>query len=604
MLNRVKSLHSADKAGFPGKKFLVIFLIMTAYIFPQSWNSTVTTSVYEPNVVNVDLFTNRDGNHIVIQNSDASNSIKYYLINSSGTLVRSATIETSSGAQFPNISGDNDKVYIVYKLGSNLKFRKSTSAGSSWTDAVSQDVGNNTCNGVDIVYDPIGLHVVYAMQDNGSDYETYYRLIASDSWGSREDVTGYGTEVGGFPSVAVSDNRVHVSYNTGNNPDPLNNEGLAKERDKYYSTWQTPQTVTGQGETSSREKVQVRTDYLYDFYYDFWCELGQCSFEIKVRNRPLNQTSWTSYTSIYTHTNPVQFMGAEQTSNGNLHIIVGDWDLYHKYYNGSSWSSEEELSYLTDGDVNTPLTAVSNDVFAVWKESNSSYIKYAQWDDDPLAPQGLAVQPYQQGNNRYARLTWQLNYEPDVYIKQNNAYDIERRINFLGNWGAWLVVATKSGNVSEFIDYETVGVGDAEVYIAEYRMKARDYNNNLSGYSSSVSIEFQRFVPTAPGSRGGWANKSTESSGNNISYDYNLAQNYPNPFNPTTTINYSIKSTGLVTVKVYDMLGTEVASLVNENMEAGIYSVEFNASSLPSGIYVYRLTASNFVDTKKLLLLK
>ena len=86
--------------------------------------------------------------------------------------------------------------------------------------------------------------------------------------------------------------------------------------------------------------------------------------------------------------------------------------------------------------------------------------------------------------------------------------------------------------------------------------------------------------------------------------DYSLNQNYPNPFNPTTTISYSIKSAGDVTLKVYDMLGTEVASLVNENQEAGNYSIEFNAAELPSGIYVYRLASGNFMETKKLVLLK
>ncbi|KAA0244619.1 MAG: T9SS C-terminal target domain-containing protein, partial [Chlorobiota bacterium] len=86
--------------------------------------------------------------------------------------------------------------------------------------------------------------------------------------------------------------------------------------------------------------------------------------------------------------------------------------------------------------------------------------------------------------------------------------------------------------------------------------------------------------------------------------NYELSQNYPNPFNPTTTISYSIKTSGEVSLKVYDMLGTEVASLVNENQEAGNYSVTFNASNLPSGIYVYALTSGNFVDTKKLILLK
>ncbi|NUM60843.1 MAG: T9SS type A sorting domain-containing protein, partial [Ignavibacteriaceae bacterium] len=93
---------------------------------------------------------------------------------------------------------------------------------------------------------------------------------------------------------------------------------------------------------------------------------------------------------------------------------------------------------------------------------------------------------------------------------------------------------------------------------------------------------------------------------------YLLEQNYPNPFNPTTTISYSIKTSGQVQLKVYDMLGTEVASLVNENQEAGNYSVTFNAAELPrrsgsaltSGIYFYTLTSGNFMETKKLILLK
>jgi len=86
--------------------------------------------------------------------------------------------------------------------------------------------------------------------------------------------------------------------------------------------------------------------------------------------------------------------------------------------------------------------------------------------------------------------------------------------------------------------------------------------------------------------------------------EYKLQQNYPNPFNPTTTISYSILNSGLVILKVYDILGTEVAELVNEAKEAGNYSVTFNASKFPSGIYFYTLTSGNFMATKKLILLK
>jgi hypothetical protein len=135
-------------------------------------------------------------------------------------------------------------------------------------------------------------------------------------------------------------------------------------------------------------------------------------------------------------------------------------------------------------------------------------------------------------------------------------------------------------------------------------MKARDYNNNVSGFSSTVSIEFRRYSPNAPGGSGGWMSKNVEGSGDDIEHNYNLEQNYPNPFNPTTTISYAIKTEGEVTLKVYDMLGKEVASLVNERKEPGNYSVAFNATKLPSGMYVYKLTAGNYVASKKLLLLK
>ncbi len=85
---------------------------------------------------------------------------------------------------------------------------------------------------------------------------------------------------------------------------------------------------------------------------------------------------------------------------------------------------------------------------------------------------------------------------------------------------------------------------------------------------------------------------------------FNLSQNYPNPFNPSTTINFSIKEAGLVTLKVYDILGREVTTLVNENLSEGIYNKVFSASGLSSGIYFYSLKAGKFSETKKMLLIK
>ncbi len=86
--------------------------------------------------------------------------------------------------------------------------------------------------------------------------------------------------------------------------------------------------------------------------------------------------------------------------------------------------------------------------------------------------------------------------------------------------------------------------------------------------------------------------------------EYSLKQNYPNPFNPATKISYTIPVSGLVTLKVYDILGKEIANLVNEFKNAGNYNVIFNASNLSSGVYFYRLESGNFVETKRMSFLK
>ena len=94
-----------------------------------------------------------------------------------------------------------------------------------------------------------------------------------------------------------------------------------------------------------------------------------------------------------------------------------------------------------------------------------------------------------------------------------------------------------------------------------------------------------------------------ETSAGSVS-TYNLFQNYPNPFNPGTRISYSIPEAGLVTLKVYDILGREVQTLVNEHQAANNYSIDFNADELPSGIYFYKIFSGSYSETKKMLLLK
>jgi hypothetical protein len=89
-----------------------------------------------------------------------------------------------------------------------------------------------------------------------------------------------------------------------------------------------------------------------------------------------------------------------------------------------------------------------------------------------------------------------------------------------------------------------------------------------------------------------------------IPKEYKLMQNYPNPFNPSTVISFQLLVVGQVSLKVYDILGKEIATLVNETLQPGTYEVTFDGSNFSSGIYFYKLSTTEFSDTKRLVLLK
>lgn len=153
------------------------------------------------------------------------------------------------------------------------------------------------------------------------------------------------------------------------------------------------------------------------------------------------------------------------------------------------------------------------------------------------------------------------NYGFEIYRNGNNIAFVE------GN-----------GTTTETQDYSFVDV-NLQSGIYNYRLSQQDFNGTHR-IVGELTVHFS--VPE----------------------QFVLEQNYPNPFNPSTTINFSIPASGLVTLKVFNALGSEVATLVNEQKEPGSYQVEFEADNYSTGIYFYNLQAGNFVETRKMLLMK
>ncbi len=165
------------------------------------------------------------------------------------------------------------------------------------------------------------------------------------------------------------------------------------------------------------------------------------------------------------------------------------------------------------------------------------------------------------------------------------------------DWGAWNTLTREDSmwkNFSWFLD--TSGIGD-----------------KVKGWKMKVFLfVFQLYAPPGAYTGGSIQMKNLDAKGVTTGIEggglrpsgFKLEQNYPNPFNPSTIINFSLPAGEKVVLKVYDILGREVSTLMDQYMSAGSHLVNFDASNLPSGTYFYRITAGDFVKVKKMLLLK
>ncbi len=225
------------------------------------------------------------------------------------------------------------------------------------------------------------------------------------------------------------------------------------------------------------------------------------------------------------------------------------------------------------------------------KNSDSSQMWYSNIDSgysvDNVPPVGVGGAAIMAFNNGSIKLQWNKN----SVDKDLLGYGIYRSTTS----GFILNQLTKIKQTEDNTFVDTVTTNGSTYY---YRIAAVDVHGNIG----APSAELNQKVLAVQGTRG-VAPK-----------EFALAQNFPNPFNPTTNIQFTVPTTGKLTLKVYDAIGREVKSLVNEIKNAGRYSVEFNAQTLSSGlsskggyasgVYFYTLRAGNFTETKKLMLLK
>jgi len=219
-----------------------------------------------------------------------------------------------------------------------------------------------------------------------------------------------------------------------------------------------------------------------------------------------------------------------------------------------------------------PLVIDANDFFAPdpVAANNEMYLDDYRFADNPIIPVELTSFTANV-NNGVVELNWVTATEVN-----NQGFEVERRTENTEYRTIGFVAG--SGTTTEPMNYSyTDRTVENETYF--YRLKQVDFNGTYE-YSDEVEVGAIRIT------------------------SFNLEQNYPNPFNPTTNIKYSVPEAGNIILAVYNVVGEEVAVLVNGYTEAGIFDVSFDASNLPSGVYLYKLQSANSVQTKKMMLLK
>ena len=316
-------------------------------------------------------------------------------------------------------------------------------------------------------------------------------------------------------------------------------------------------------------------------------------------------------TGLVTAINGYNIGGFEGLDNGGTYFSFWDKTTSGQEtdpgeYNGLGGRTTDKMKTLS-----TFTSSSSQNYFIPWDFVNNPYDDTANediWDMDTtnkIINDGYPFLSWQNGSavalpveltafsasviENKIELKWKTETEVNNYGFEIQRSEVSNQKSVLSSWEK-IGFVKGNGNSNSPKDYSFVDEKPLSGK-AEYRLKQVD-NDGVFKYSSVVRV-------------------------NSLPAEFELFQNYPNPFNPTTTIRYSIPKTEHVTLKIYDELGNEITTLVDENKEAGNYEVQFNAQQttnnkqLASGIYYYRITAipkgrqaGEFTDVKKLILLK
>ena len=455
------------------------------------------------------------------------------------------------------------------RLTNNTAFSQ-TSSNNAWCIAASGDV----------------VHAVWYDFRDGN-YEIYYNRSPDGGTNWEGDIRLTNNSAASYrPSVTVFDQVVHVVWY--DHRDGLYSNIYYKRSVDGGISWSADTALTDTSSAEDYPSIAVSGQEVHVVWRDFR-EVGNP--EIYYRRSTNGGASWGGDTRLTN--DPADSYSPSVSASGQVVHVVwyenrdGNWQIYDKRSTdgGTNWGTDTRLTNNTTTSYYPSVSVSGQVVHVVWDDNRdvawSIYYKRstdggANWGADTRLTYGPSYDPSVSASGQAVHVVWWDNRDGNYEIYYKRSTDSG------ASWEAdtRLTINTATSN------NPSVSISGEVVHVVWYDLRDGNYE-----------IYYNR-DPT------GNVVSGIEDSDSELPEEFSLEQNYPNPFNPSTKIEFRVASSEFVQLKIYDVLGQEVATLVNEVKAPGIYQVTWNATGLGSGVYLYRLTAGSFSDVRKLVVVQ
>jgi len=437
------------------------------------------------------------------------------------------------------------------------------------------------------------VHVIWSDDRDGSKEIFYKRSTdGGSSWQADEQLTNTNASMD-FPSIAAYGSDVYAVW--FDNRD-FNKDIYFKHSSDNGLTWDADVQLT----TDAAQSVYPSLSVYESLVNVVWGEGRDGNWEIYYKRSTNKGITWDPDTRL-TNNSSDSFNPSVSVTGSNVNVVWydfrnGNGEIYYKRSSdsGVNWEPDIRLTNNSGSSI-APSISVSNSyVHIVWYDDSDGNFKIyyvrstdtgINWDQDTCITYSLNFSyiPSITVSGSAVHVVWASGDPPlnrEIYYKRSTdegaSWEQEIRLTN-ATAESWHPSVSITDSILHVV-WRDGRDGNYEIY----------YKRNTNANISAVEDD-QTYIPR----------------------HFSLEQNYPNPFNPSTKIKYSIPfvethrdASLLVTLKVYDVLGNEIETLVNEEKPAGNYEITWNAVNLPSGVYFYQLKAGDFIKTKKMILLK